>query len=109
MPPLEAIRYSRGSLQILDQLLLPQQCRYEEVDSVHQAWKAIRAMKVGCSDRVVGGARPRLEPLTLPTLSSRCAARLQLRSWGASAWPWSCRPELGDRDSPRSLPSCATR
>ncbi|XP_034800705.2 methylthioribose-1-phosphate isomerase isoform X2 [Pan paniscus] len=43
---LEAIRYSRGSLQILDQLLLPQQSRYEAVGSVHQAWEAIRAMKV---------------------------------------------------------------
>lgn len=46
MPPLEAIRYSRGSLQILDQLLLPQQSRYERVGSVRQAWEAIRAMKV---------------------------------------------------------------
>ncbi|XP_012584589.1 PREDICTED: methylthioribose-1-phosphate isomerase isoform X3 [Condylura cristata] len=43
---LEAIRYSRGSLQILDQLLLPQQSRYEAVVSVRQAWEAIRAMKV---------------------------------------------------------------
>lgn len=57
MPPLEAIRYSRGSLQVLDQLLLPQQCRYEEVDSVRQAWEAIRAMKVGCSDGVGGAGR----------------------------------------------------
>uniref|UniRef100_A0A2K6U4F4 S-methyl-5-thioribose-1-phosphate isomerase n=1 Tax=Saimiri boliviensis boliviensis TaxID=39432 RepID=A0A2K6U4F4_SAIBB len=37
---LEAIRYSRGSLQILDQLLLPQQSHYEAVGS------AIHAMKV---------------------------------------------------------------
>uniref|UniRef100_A0A452F9A0 Methylthioribose-1-phosphate isomerase n=1 Tax=Capra hircus TaxID=9925 RepID=A0A452F9A0_CAPHI len=43
---LEAIRYSRGSLQILDQLLLPQQSRYEAVGSVRQAWEAISAMKV---------------------------------------------------------------
>uniref|UniRef100_A0A2K6PBL5 Methylthioribose-1-phosphate isomerase 1 n=1 Tax=Rhinopithecus roxellana TaxID=61622 RepID=A0A2K6PBL5_RHIRO len=43
---LEAICYSRGSLQILDQLLLPQQSRYEAVGSVRQAWEAIRAMKV---------------------------------------------------------------
>ncbi|XP_028340737.1 methylthioribose-1-phosphate isomerase [Physeter macrocephalus] len=43
---LEAIRYSRGSLQILDQLLLPQQSHYEAVGSVRQAWEAIRAMKV---------------------------------------------------------------
>nr|XP_036874750.1 methylthioribose-1-phosphate isomerase isoform X2 [Manis javanica] len=43
---LEAIRYSRGSLQILNQLLLPQQRHYEAVGSVRQAWEAIRAMKV---------------------------------------------------------------
>ncbi|XP_064426017.1 methylthioribose-1-phosphate isomerase isoform X2 [Mirounga angustirostris] len=43
---LEAIRYSRGSLEILDQLLLPQHSRYEAVGSVRQAWEAIRAMKV---------------------------------------------------------------
>lgn len=58
MPSLEAIRYSRGSLQILDQLLLPQQCHYEVVGSVRQAWEAIRAMKVGCSGGAgVGHAR----------------------------------------------------
>lgn len=44
---LEAIRYSRGSLQILDQLLLPQRSCYEAVGSVRQAWEDIRAMKVG--------------------------------------------------------------
>uniref|UniRef100_A0A8C5L1D3 Methylthioribose-1-phosphate isomerase n=1 Tax=Jaculus jaculus TaxID=51337 RepID=A0A8C5L1D3_JACJA len=43
---LEAIRYSRGSLHILDQLLLPQHSRYEALDSVQQTWEAIRAMKV---------------------------------------------------------------
>ncbi|XP_020850990.1 methylthioribose-1-phosphate isomerase isoform X3 [Phascolarctos cinereus] len=43
---LEAIRYHRGSLHILDQLLLPQQSHYEAVTSVCQAWEAIRAMKV---------------------------------------------------------------
>ncbi|KAK2120381.1 S-methyl-5-thioribose-1-phosphate isomerase [Saguinus oedipus] len=44
---LEVIHYSRSSLQILDQLLLPQQSRYEAVGSVHQAWEAIRDMKMG--------------------------------------------------------------
>lgn len=43
---LEAIRYSPGSLQILDQLQLPEHCRYEALDSVQQAGEAIRAMKV---------------------------------------------------------------
>ncbi|KAM4798160.1 methylthioribose-1-phosphate isomerase isoform X2 [Urocitellus parryii] len=74
--PLEAIRYSRGSLQILDQLLLPQQSRYEAVGSVTQAWEAIRAMKVrgapaialvGCLSLAVelqtGAGGPGLAPL----------------------------------------------
>lgn len=43
---LEAIRYRRGSLQILNQLVLPQQSLYEEIGSVRQGWEAIRAMKV---------------------------------------------------------------
>uniref|UniRef100_A0ABM5G323 Methylthioribose-1-phosphate isomerase isoform X2 n=1 Tax=Pogona vitticeps TaxID=103695 RepID=A0ABM5G323_9SAUR len=43
---LEAIRYRRGSLQILNQLLLPQQSLYEEIGNVRQGWEAIRAMKV---------------------------------------------------------------
>uniref|UniRef100_A0A8D0GC60 Methylthioribose-1-phosphate isomerase 1 n=1 Tax=Sphenodon punctatus TaxID=8508 RepID=A0A8D0GC60_SPHPU len=43
---LEAIRYRRGSLQILNQLLLPQQSCFEEIGSVRQGWEAIRAMKV---------------------------------------------------------------
>ncbi|XP_004635691.1 methylthioribose-1-phosphate isomerase, partial [Octodon degus] len=43
---LESIRYKPGSLQVLNQLLLPQQSLYEAVVSVQQAWEAIRAMKV---------------------------------------------------------------
>ncbi|XP_075594104.1 methylthioribose-1-phosphate isomerase, partial [Balearica regulorum gibbericeps] len=43
---LEAIRYRRGSLAILNQLLLPEQLRYEPVASVERAWEAIRAMEV---------------------------------------------------------------
>lgn len=43
---LEAIRYSPGSLQILDQLQLPEHCHYETLSSVQQAREAIRAMKV---------------------------------------------------------------
>lgn len=43
---LEAIRYSPGSLQILDQLQLPEHCHYEALSSVQQASEAIRAMKV---------------------------------------------------------------
>ncbi|NXA57162.1 MTNA isomerase, partial [Nothocercus julius] len=68
---LEAIRYRRGSLSILNQLLLPAQLRYEAVGSVERAWEAIRAMEVrgapaialvGCLSLAVelqGGAGPR--------------------------------------------------
>ena len=66
---LETIRYSRGSLQILDQLLLPQQSRYEAVGSVRQAWEAIRAMKVvsrGGAQVGVGVVPLTAVPLTPP-------------------------------------------
>ncbi|XP_067416612.1 methylthioribose-1-phosphate isomerase [Emydura macquarii macquarii] len=43
---LEAVRYRRGSLRVLNQLLLPQRSCYEEIGGVRQGWEAIRAMKV---------------------------------------------------------------
>lgn len=43
---LEAIRYRAGSLQILNQLLLPHQTAYEELRSVQDAFEAIKCMKV---------------------------------------------------------------
>ncbi|KAG5832580.1 hypothetical protein ANANG_G00292630 [Anguilla anguilla] len=43
---LEAIRYRPGSLQILNQLLLPHQSVHEEIRSVQDAYEAIRSMKV---------------------------------------------------------------
>jgi len=43
---LESIKYSRGSLQILDQLLLPGQSRYVPVAGVEDGWKAINKMQV---------------------------------------------------------------
>ncbi|XP_064355293.1 methylthioribose-1-phosphate isomerase isoform X1 [Dromaius novaehollandiae] len=67
---LEAIRYRRGSLSILNQLLVPGQLRYEAVDGVERACEAIRAMEVrgapaialvGCLSLAVelhGGAGP---------------------------------------------------
>ncbi|EHB14460.1 Methylthioribose-1-phosphate isomerase, partial [Heterocephalus glaber] len=42
---LEAICYEPGSLRVLDQLLLPQQSRYEAVGSVQQAWEGNRGLK----------------------------------------------------------------
>lgn len=80
MPPLEAIRYSRGSLQILDQLLLPQQSHYEGVGSVRQAWEAIRTMKVGRSGVPGGRGLPELSAPDpgIPLLQVRGAPAIAL-------------------------------
>lgn len=43
---LESIKYSRGQLQILDQLLLPLQTRYVNVMGVEDGWKVINKMQV---------------------------------------------------------------
>ncbi|OWF34861.1 methylthioribose-1-phosphate isomerase-like [Mizuhopecten yessoensis] len=43
---LEAIRYSRGKLSILDQLLLPMQTQYIEVNNTNDGWQAIKKMQV---------------------------------------------------------------
>lgn len=43
---LEAIKYERGNLQILDQLLIPKQFIYETIDTVEKAYDAIKDMKV---------------------------------------------------------------
>ena len=42
---LESIRYERGKLQILDQLLLPLQTRYVKVQGVEDGWKVINKMQ----------------------------------------------------------------
>lgn len=42
---LEAIKYSRGSLQILDQLRLPYKEVYEDITSSKDAWHAIKEMR----------------------------------------------------------------
>ena len=42
---LEAIKYSPGHLKILNQLLLPHQLVYENVENTQDGWKAIREMK----------------------------------------------------------------
>lgn len=46
MNSLEAIRYSNGKLELLNQLLLPLQTHYEDCSSCELAFQAIRAMKV---------------------------------------------------------------
>ncbi|XP_028026018.1 methylthioribose-1-phosphate isomerase [Bombyx mandarina] len=43
---LESIKYTRGSLEILDQLLLPLQTRYIKVRGVEDGWKVINKMQV---------------------------------------------------------------
>ncbi|XP_064614324.1 LOW QUALITY PROTEIN: methylthioribose-1-phosphate isomerase-like [Liolophura sinensis] len=43
---LEAIRYERGKLDILDQLLLPHDTDYIEVQNVDQGWNVIKKMQV---------------------------------------------------------------
>ncbi|XP_028172840.1 methylthioribose-1-phosphate isomerase [Ostrinia nubilalis] len=43
---LESIRYRRGNLEILDQLLLPLQTRYVKVQGVEDGWKVINKMQV---------------------------------------------------------------
>lgn len=43
---LEALRYRRGSLQILDQLQLPQRSCYEAIRGVRDGQAAIRDMRV---------------------------------------------------------------
>uniref|UniRef100_A0AAR2IHJ6 Methylthioribose-1-phosphate isomerase n=1 Tax=Pygocentrus nattereri TaxID=42514 RepID=A0AAR2IHJ6_PYGNA len=43
---LEAIRYRAGSLQILNQLLLPHETVYEEIRLVQDGYEAIKSMKV---------------------------------------------------------------
>lgn len=43
---LESIKYSRGNLEILDQLLLPLQTRYIKVNGVEDGWKVINKMQV---------------------------------------------------------------
>ncbi|KAG5854058.1 hypothetical protein ANANG_G00033490 [Anguilla anguilla] len=43
---LEAIRYRPGSLQILNQLLLPHESVFDEIRSVQDGFEAIKSMKV---------------------------------------------------------------
>lgn len=45
---LESIKYERGKLEILDQLLLPLQTRYVKVQGVEDGWKVINKMQVSC-------------------------------------------------------------
>lgn len=43
---LKAIKYENGSLDILDQLLLPAQSKFIQVKGVEDGWKVINKMQV---------------------------------------------------------------
>lgn len=43
---LEAIKYQRGHLEILDQLLLPAEASYIEINNVDDGFRAIKLMQV---------------------------------------------------------------
>lgn len=43
---LESIKYNNGTLEILDQLLLPVQSKYVSVKGVEDGWKVINKMQV---------------------------------------------------------------
>lgn len=43
---LQAIRYTRGSLSVLDQLQLPHQTHYDPINNPSDSWAAIHSMRV---------------------------------------------------------------
>lgn len=43
---LQAIKYSRGKLEVLDQLKLPHEFIYDKVDTCEEAFDCIKAMRV---------------------------------------------------------------
>jgi methylthioribose-1-phosphate isomerase len=46
MGSLQAIRYSRGKLEVLDQLRLPHEHHYDVISTAEEAFECIRSMKV---------------------------------------------------------------
>ena len=46
MSTLEAIRYKNGRLELLDQLLLPFETKYIDIETVQDGWRAINTMQV---------------------------------------------------------------
>lgn len=43
---LQAIRYENGTLEVLDQLLLPKESKYIPILGVEDGWKVINRMQV---------------------------------------------------------------
>lgn len=46
MATLQAIKYTRGRLDVLDQLRLPHESHYDEVSNCEEAFDCIKAMRV---------------------------------------------------------------
>ena len=46
MTGLQAIKYSRGKLEVLDQLRLPHSYHYDEVSTSEEAFDCIKSMRV---------------------------------------------------------------
>jgi methylthioribose-1-phosphate isomerase len=46
MTTLKAIKYTRGSLEILDQLRLPHEFIYDKVSTCEEAFDSIKSMRV---------------------------------------------------------------
>ncbi|KAF0769990.1 methylthioribose-1-phosphate isomerase isoform X2 [Aphis craccivora] len=44
---LQAIKYENGTLEVLDQLLLPKESKYIPILGVEDGWKVINKMQVG--------------------------------------------------------------
>jgi hypothetical protein len=53
---LQAIKYSRGKLEVLDQLRLPHEFVYDIVSTCEEAFDCIKAMRVrgACPDAMMG-------------------------------------------------------
>jgi methylthioribose-1-phosphate isomerase len=46
MSALQAIKYTRGKLEVLDQLRLPHESVYDDVSTCEQAFDCIKSMRV---------------------------------------------------------------
>jgi methylthioribose-1-phosphate isomerase len=103
-PTLEAIKYSKGSLSLLDQLKLPFHFEYLQIRTCEEAWDAIKKMNVGCpAPRQTTVAWHRDVALAVSTRlfvgrggvvkehlsEDRCEARPRSRLPRRSDWRWS--------------------
>jgi methylthioribose-1-phosphate isomerase len=59
MTTLEAIKYMRGELQVLDQLKLPHEFVYDKVSTCEEAFDCIKSMRVRGTSQGVSVASSR--------------------------------------------------